>query len=133
MRRLKRLFYNIKRIFTWLPIIWNDRWFDYTYLLQIIEFKLRNDAKQYIKNGHCVDSDKYGRQMILAANLCERLTKDEYYSPWSVNLRKSIWKRLSEEESKKFCWIVERESEMRKQDLDYLLTIFRKHAMNWWD
>lgn len=133
MGKLRRFLSNIKRVFKWLPIIWNDRWFDNAYLLRIIAFKLRQDAEKYINEGHCLHSERYGHQMIVAANLCERIIEDDYYTPWHVNLRKPLWGRLSEEESKKFCWIVEREAEMRKQDLDYLLTIFRRQLFSWWD
>ena len=48
MTYIKNLYNKIKNLIIWFPIIWNDKNWDYAYLLQILEFKLtlmRNTLK----------------------------------------------------------------------------------------
>ena len=37
----KNLYYNIRRIIIWFPVIWNDRNWDYDYLFEILKFKIK--------------------------------------------------------------------------------------------
>lgn len=41
LKNIKHFFYRIKRLLDWLPIIWDDCDFDYAFLLEILNFKLK--------------------------------------------------------------------------------------------
>jgi hypothetical protein len=155
-RRVKTFYGNIRRVCQWLPVIWKDRYFDYAYLLEILEYKLRYDAKHYRMFGWGVDATCYAKQMEIAAELCRRIRTNNYYTPWNKEVAE-CGRRLFEymennvvmynglkchssegyehDEllAKKASWARVREEEMRKQDLDYLITLLRKHLFYWWD
>jgi hypothetical protein len=50
IQEIKDFFRRIFRILAWLPVIWNDRDWDYNYLLTIISFKLKRLGDTIDKN-----------------------------------------------------------------------------------
>lgn len=42
---------GIKNLFYYFPVIWNDRYWDYEYLLVLLEYKLQQMREGLIKNG----------------------------------------------------------------------------------
>ena len=40
------IYYNIRRIISWIPILWKDRNFDYSYLYIIMQFKISHMRKR---------------------------------------------------------------------------------------
>ncbi len=156
IRAIKNWFHSLRRILYWVPILWNDRWWDSFYFLQIIEHKLRYDLERYRKCGMAEDADRNARQMQIAAELCRRISKDNYTTPWEKEAVESGRRLMNYMESnliekgdlisfssegyqenpdlrRKAHWAFEREDEMKRQDLDYLLRLFRKHMFSWWD
>lgn len=156
IHKLNNIFINIKRIITWIPIIWNDRWWDSCFLLKIMETKLRQDAKNYREKGITVNSNQYAKQMLTAAILCKRLSSPNYTTPWDKGRAESTHRFFEymeaheekignliihssagyvEEPSLKreFKWAMDREEEMQNQDRDLLLKIIQKHLFEWWD
>jgi hypothetical protein len=68
----------IGNIIKYRKVLWNDRWFDYAYLLYMIQSKLEEDAKLYRKSGMCTTSDKAADEMERTLALLKRITEDEY-------------------------------------------------------
>jgi len=154
---IKELLLNIQKIFYWLPIIWRDRWWDESFLLKILEAKLRYNAKWFEKHGCHVRCEKDAHQMKIAAALCKRLYKQEYTTPWDKEAQES-GRRLFEYiegheemfgngmkaytsrgyvEDKHLhdcsMWASEHEDEMKIQDLELLCKILREQLFEWWD
>ncbi len=57
---------GIKNLWTYKSIIWNDRWYDYSYIFKLLEFKLKDTIKNWDK-AHYVGSEftKLRMQIIL--------------------------------------------------------------------
>lgn len=156
-RKVQNLLITLSRVLYWLPIIWKDRWWDSSFLLRILEAKLRYDSKRYAKYGHHVGNEREARQMLVAAVLCKRLADQNYTTPWdqerdvhvnqffdhinsnSITLPNGVTLHSSRGFvpdpllNKKARWATEREDEMAKQDLELLTNVIRKHLLGWWD
>jgi len=68
----------INNIIKYRKFLWRDRWFDYTYILYMIQVKLEQDAKRYRRHGMCVPSTEYAEQMERAVALLKKIDKDDY-------------------------------------------------------
>ena len=104
---------GIKNIIKWIPVIFFDRWYDWSYLTVIMEFKLRDMAKNFEKYGHYIGSSKDAKRMLICAILLKRINSDEYYKTSNYNAKIAEYRR--------------------DYDLYYLFKIMNKHLVSWWD
>jgi hypothetical protein len=75
----KYLYYGIKNLITWFPVIWKDRDWDDYYILEILKFKINKTANSFEKKQRFVGWEDQVRYM----RICEKLItliQDEYYS-----------------------------------------------------
>ena len=113
-------FENLKRLWSWIPVIWNDREFDYTYLLQIMEFKMRQMAVHHRTRQVVADWERTAKQLEEAAALCKRMGTDAYFDL-------TDYRHLEPHETNK------KEDEMYARDMDRLFLLFKKYLRTWWD
>ncbi len=59
MGKIRRFNDSIKQLFYWLPIIWKNRWWDYGFLLVLMEHQLNYMLKHW-----CVDTIHVGDEKI---------------------------------------------------------------------
>jgi hypothetical protein len=82
--RVKYAFYDLKygiqNLIRWFPIIWNDRDWDWAYMAEMLEVKLRHMAEYTEKYGCHVGSDKNAREQRICAELLRRMREDSYFS-----------------------------------------------------
>lgn len=102
------IYYGIWNIFKWLPIVWRDRDWDWAYLFEAMEFKLRNMSALFKKYGHHVGSEKDAKRMLICAELLKRLREEDYI------FDKDFGK--------------EREAFFK----EYLFRLLKKHYDSWW-
>ena len=76
--RIRNFYQSIINLIDWFPIIWKDKNWDYTHIYDILEFKLRRQAKYIGKNNNHTMTNKDARNMLICANLISKI-KDEYY------------------------------------------------------
>jgi len=140
--RIHRLFQNIVRVLRWLPVIWRDREYDYSFFLQILSFKLKL-MEEFYRSERALSADRknVATKMRTCHLLCERLIKDEYYHMLGRKLEmhcledgKFGIKTLDEGCKFGICsdWI-HYESYMQKQDIRYLCKLIEKYIFEWWD
>ena len=55
---LKSFLKGIDNLIKWRKIIWQDRWWDYYFLLEILQFKLKDMEENWGKNTHYVNDYK---------------------------------------------------------------------------
>ncbi len=71
---LFNVFYNIKNglknLWTYKSVIWNDRWYDYDYIMKILLFKLKYNIENWDK-AHYVGSEFTKKRMIVCYNRLE--------------------------------------------------------------
>lgn len=104
--------YGIKNIFKWIPIIWFDRWCDWSFLARVMEFKLLEMARNFKERGHHVGSDKDARKMLICATLLRRMRDDEY-----IFLHKDTSKA----------------DRIAQYDQEYCFKLMAKHFRCWWN
>lgn len=147
---------NYKRMFKWLPVVWNDREWDYLFLLDILKYKLENDSVYYENDGVTVNSKKVAKQMKMCIALIDRISKDDYsmfmldkldekygefiFLPTEREGYTSLTRenlkdneKLHEQYRKDSKRFMEYEDYMRKQDKEYLFDTMKKHIFRWWD
>ena len=154
------LTYN--RIKYYLPIIYNDRDWDYSFLFKILRAKLwrmEQDAKGWY--GTCRPAHQH--RIKVCRMLCDRILKDNYRSylqqklaeEWgelnfvessvidgesgeSITLYELRYeKELTEKDkgyvSKKILEMSKQEDYLRNQDISYLFKTMTKYRQYWWD
>src|SRR5512145_2343710 len=105
---------GLRNVFRWFPIVYFDRWYDWSFLTTVMEFKLRRMAKHFDVHGVAVDAKSQAQKMLICATLLKRINQDTYYElvqsdVLPVKSRYLQWKRADY---------------LKQQDLDYFCRIF---------
>lgn len=82
MNKITNFFLNIRNIIRWIPTLWKDRDWDYSFMLEIEYKKLNNMIHWYEQNdyGHLESGPRTVRQMKLAVRLLDIiLDNDEWW------------------------------------------------------
>jgi hypothetical protein len=160
-QRFKRLFFyswyykvnnflvSIKRLYTWLPVLWEDRDWDYGFILDILEFKIKQSRLYIEKYGSHLHKDIDTKSMRIAEILIDRIKNDKYSKlvleehakKWGeydfdgryVTRTKVITKYDAELELAETQKIYEHKEYLRKQDWDYLCKHLKDNMAKWWD
>lgn len=74
----KTIQYGIQNLIKWFPIIWQDRDWDYTYIYNLLQFKLEKQSKHCIKYALHTTSESDAQIMATCARLIEKI-KEEFY------------------------------------------------------
>lgn len=136
-RNIKWFFKNI-----WLfrKTLWHNRTWDYSGMLQAMDDHLSGQIKYGMS--HIENSDKYMKSMKIARELVRRINEDSYHED-KVDLKWSS--RSIDDEGFRRLQIVRKKKndlptvdlamsiDYRKQDLEMLSNIIRKHMLFWWD
>jgi hypothetical protein len=121
---LNNIFYDLfylgpRNVLRWIPIIWLDRDFDYSYLLRVMEFKLSQMAKVLDADDWHENAPRYAKQVKTAALLCKRIQEDDYdESAHKAFPRGHYWGRELDA--------------VKKQDKEMLGKLFAKYVDHWW-
>lgn len=159
VKLFNRLVNFIKQLYAYLPIIWRDNDFDYSALLNLMEFKLSRMSKHMIEHNIVVDAPKISKELRVAAELCKRINNDNYYElplaklaeqygelEWgsepteNTRSQRMILDRPKAREGtpeydvvkKKERVIFERAKEQRDNDKKYLFHLMEKRMDSWW-
>lgn len=111
---------GVKNVIRWTPIIWYDADFDWMYLAQIMEYKLRRMANYEEIYGHHLTSLRDAKNQKICANLLKRLNADEYYKNAKIRFRDDL-------QAARHCEVVQR------NDQKYLGMLLGKYLNTWWD
>jgi hypothetical protein len=153
--------YGLENLYAYVPLIWHDRDWDYSFMLSLWELKFRRMAHQHLVYGHHVDHEKMARQLRVCAELCARIRDDKYADAagekhdkkWGemkmVTLPKrnpnacSVGTRFirefaetdkeREQERKEFMRYIRHAEQQRANDLKLLGDTIAKNCLNWWD
>jgi hypothetical protein len=107
-RRLKGQLRNLKgfpaRLVAYLPLIWEDRDFDYGYVLSLMFFKLRRLRKHILDHNIIVRAEEVAAEIAHAEDLYNRYLEYDGVSP-------------------------DEEQQLWNEFFDYV----RDHIRGWWD
>lgn len=90
---------GIKNLWTYKSVIWNDRWYDYSFIIKLLEFKLKYTIKNWDK-AHYIGSDFTKKRMQIILNRIEEYQtnldnlQEMYYLK---KIDKKEYRRLKEE------------------------------------
>lgn len=140
MRRIRKLLRFIKRLWAYLPVIWDDEDWDYMYLLRLVQFKVGR-MRSHIKSCRAASPgysqyqsrNKTLRRMSIVENLIGRLEAGEYcqyeHDEWSKNFVDA-----NEFDSKyKLQQIIWHAEYLENRDWYMVWDIISKYARRWWD
>ena len=153
-----KIYYGIKNLIRWFPIIWRDRDWDWDYLVIMLQHKLIGIEKQ-LELGRHIYWKKDWKRVHYAKLLCKRLVDQDYFEnstrlhnkKWGetkfnwddvpgepyVSLRieheNAITNEEKEQERIERGRCFKSEEYMIKQDLSELTTTLNKYLRSWWD
>ena len=128
--KLKNFINSIIRVCSWIPIIWQDRDWDYIFLFIILNKKLSQMENFFHKSHIASDHEKIAREIGICVKITQKIIDDSYdkLSNMDIEEEKKILHNASK--FKKYCkW----EESMRKKDLKTLFDIMRENVRSWWD
>ena len=137
----------LKNLIKWWPIIKEDYDWDYTSILELLEFKLNKMAEYFeSENAITLEAEKEAKEMKEAAFLCRKLIDDNFFDfeIWDKWHSKPCNKDgqfpplvLTEEQQKEYekdmQEIHEKEALERQETLNQLCEILRTRLFGWWD
>ena len=112
------IWHGILNVIRWAPVIWRDRDYDWAYLAEIMEYKLRRMSKLF-KNGCHVLHERDSRRMLICAELLKRL-RTEYH------LDRNIGAPMNK-------FTLKQDMELGTYYQEYFGKIIGKYLRGWWD
>ena len=77
--RLREFKRSITNLIVWFPLIWKDRHWDDMYIFDILQFKLKNQAKYISDRDFHLNAKRDAEIMMTCVHLIDKV-KEEYYS-----------------------------------------------------
>lgn len=137
---------GFKNLFTWFWVIWNDRNWDYCYLLKIMRKKLTL-MEDRLRYGNYVGCEKDADDIKICMLLIDRITADNYnekefdkfYKKWGDLLldKKYIAENVKDDDEelqaqKELKKLFKQEEYSFTNDLEFLCNTLKK-MRKWWD
>lgn len=83
----KRKVWQIRNVFKWLPVIWNQFDFDYHYSIEVFKFQLEKQAKFLESGKACTTNAKHNASRIRTAiRLMKKVYDEDYVCEYQVKL-----------------------------------------------
>lgn len=164
IRIIRDIYYNIiygvKNLVLWLPIIWQDRNWDFYFIYVMMRYKLNLTGSHILKHNNHTRAEQDAYNIQLCVNLLDRLIADNYHETafknhdekWGSGIFRCvdctdnpkfqelhidyINVKTPEDEKQRhadFKRALKHEADLKNQDLDMLFTTMRKHIQGWWD
>jgi hypothetical protein len=123
MNFLSKLINKTLKVLAWIPVLWEDEDFDYSYLLTIMAFKIRRMRERNEKIQFYEGHEKDALIMKEAEEIIERIKADKYTdNEFYRNMPKAKLQKLELKNYK-----------MREKDLARLAYILTYELEKWWD
>ena len=150
---IRNLPYNIKNIFGWSKVLWNNFDWDHDYLLVILEYKLTK-MKKYFENSKWIDVEegsKTAKEIDVCLQACNKLLDEEYKNEiyekfydkypiasleeWIDEQGRTVhgMKPMAKEERKEFKKAYKLADKTSKDLRHQLFDNMRDNLEGWWD
>jgi len=147
-----KIYYGIKNLILWFPVIWNDRNWDFYFIYKVLHHKLKLTEKTIREADNHTTAQRDAKKIRVCLVLLNRLMKDEYETnifkqvdeKWGelqmklvngyVNISRPNIKNEKDEtlERKQSQLCYEKVEQIKKQDLDLLSKYLQKYIRTWW-
>lgn len=143
---------NIVHVISWIPVLWDDRDYDYLFLYIVIKHKLERMRRHHEKDKIIADWKEVADQIGIAIDCLDRLIKDEYVDDdYAKHVKKYgsfmdrgemvpgpngasvMYKHVSKPgEVADMRRIGKVEHLLIKSDLETFGKVFAEHSREWW-
>lgn len=97
---------GIKNLIKWFPMIWKDRDWDSFYIFEILQFKLKNQAKYIGDNDRHTSAKEDAEMMMRCVDLIEKV-KTEFYQSEYIDYHESTFEFVDIPEDERGDWYEE--------------------------
>jgi hypothetical protein len=152
-RKWDRFTHPFRRTLEFVPalyqygkILWTDYEGDYAEIYALLQLKFKRMADAIEGRKTTIGWEKQVKELRTGQALLERLLNDDYcYNLYEEHnkkwddllgprrIRAGCLRPRSDEEIKEFRKIWGHEEYLKKQDLEYLTHLIKKHINTWWD
>lgn len=156
----KRKIWQIKNVFKWLPVIWNQYDFDYKYSIDAFKFQLQKQAQLMESDkSNLLNAKLYASKIRTALRLMDKVYNDEYAIEYQEKIKEKWGEDVLEwifedtgkgdnsrylkykyesfdnkDEIKKDFDVLFKESQEKQKRAHKLLWSFIEHNIQtWWD
>lgn len=145
---------GILNLIKWFPIIWNDRDWDYNYLLILLKFKLENMSYRLYTDDISTVCRKNSKKIDKAVKILSRMIEDEYDSnhlkdhdkkwgklkmtvspdTFQLNFNRPNVKTQDEKEKehKEYIGLMKKSERARKRDYKNFFQLLETNIRGWW-
>lgn len=133
----------------WIPFLWRDQDWDYCFLYEMMEIKLRHMKEHHLQEQLTGDWKEIAAQLEAAEQCVRRLRNENYCEEEYEKHRKKypkdffdqlipanethfVQKPMGKREATSLKKIWEQEEKRRQADLDLFCKLFKEHSRGWW-
>lgn len=86
---IKKYYLKIKRIISWIPLLWNTEPYDYSFLIDIMRKQL-SDMADFFESDDTwtIEADNKAKEMRIAIKLLDKVYEEEYGTEYFDNFEK---------------------------------------------
>jgi len=142
IKKVKYFFKWIVKVFQYAVFLWNDRDYDYVYILKLLKYKLKRTRKYILKDSLIVEAKDIYNEIKTAEDLIDKILECNYYEEeFDEHFKKygSLWEHdfLSEEDkiksNKEFGRIWRKKHKALEDDWNKFWDLLRDKFRGWWD
>ena len=146
IRHIRACFWNIVRIFAYIPVIWGNEDFAYDYILKMLRYKIKRTRDHIARHQIHVGYEKDVANMDVAIEMIDTVLADDYFrDEWNAWHESHPLKILidedgehytpsmTDEERAEFKPLADKTYAAADQAWHDLWEFLDKHAKEWWD
>lgn len=159
--KIRQFFDGMSNLRYYFKVIWNDRDWDWTFLLLLMHKKMHKMSEYQKHHGISVNHERYAKELLIASELCRRLSGDHDYDKYQRKKHTEKWGELKtsstpsetykgmytlhfnyekakteydqRKASEENSEIFKYEEQRIQFELDYLFNLMNKKIRTWWD
>jgi hypothetical protein len=150
IRHMRTLYRSCARVLAYVPVIWSNEDWDYSYILRLLRYKIWRTRHHIAKHRIHVNWEKDVESMDSVIIILDRIIEDDYckedwdafYDKWNPerSLRTEVDDEgntqilpMGEEEGAEFKVIADKDHAATESDWKALWTMLERHLRDWWD
>jgi len=156
-----RTFHWFVKSIQYSRLLWNDFDWDYSYILILLQYKLKRTRKRILDNNIILRAEEIAAQIKHAEDLIQKWYDDDFCKDlyeahdkkwgkmvdlsepiehngikmytWNMSRENATTPELQEQEKKEFMAIHQKAEEAKEKNFDELFAHIRKYIQGWWD